>query len=140
MRTEQTRLIRCLLYGFIDYSGKRTKLFDVLTSDQGLKVRTATYGPEIDQSQHAKSISHIIKPVITRLKKFWCSFQSKAVHKQEKNRFKFQFSWQFYCFTLRSSVLVQSGGKGAFQVRHHFQQSLYETDYLPVATVFEGTH
>ena len=139
MRTEQTRLIRCLLYGFVDYSEKRTKLFDILTSDQGLKVRTATYGPEIDQSQHAKSISHIIKPVITRLKKLWCSFQSKAVHTQEKKDSK-KDSWQFYCFTLRSSVLVQSGGKGAFQVRLHFQQSLYETDYLPVATVFEGTH
>ena len=26
-----------------------------------LEVRTPTYGPEIDQSQHAKSVSHIIK-------------------------------------------------------------------------------
>ena len=25
-----------------------------------LEVRTATYGPGIDQSQHAKSVSHII--------------------------------------------------------------------------------
>ena len=29
--------------------------FDVLT-----EVRTATYGPEIDQSHRAKSVSHII--------------------------------------------------------------------------------
>ena len=28
------------------------------------KWSTATYGPEIDQSQRAKSVSHIIKPVI----------------------------------------------------------------------------
>ena len=58
---EQTRLIRCLLYGFVDYFGKRTKSFNVLTSDQELEVRTASYGPEIDQSEHAKSVSHIIK-------------------------------------------------------------------------------
>ena len=30
VQTEQTRLIRCLLYDFIDYSGKGTKSFDVL--------------------------------------------------------------------------------------------------------------
>ena len=41
-------------------------LFTILESsalsagDQELEVRTATYGPEIDQSQHAKSVSHII--------------------------------------------------------------------------------
>ena len=40
--TEQTRLIRCLLYDFVDYSGKRTKLFDVLRSDQELEVRRPT--------------------------------------------------------------------------------------------------
>ena len=32
-----------------------------LIGDQELDVRTATYGPEIDQSYHAKSLSHIIK-------------------------------------------------------------------------------
>ena len=58
---DQTRLIRCLLYGFVDYFGKRTKSFNVLTSDQELEVRAASYGPEIDQSEHAKSVSHIIK-------------------------------------------------------------------------------
>ena len=36
------------------------KSFDILTSNQEQEVRTATYGPEIDQSQHAKSVSHII--------------------------------------------------------------------------------
>ena len=36
------------------------KSFDVLASDQELKVCTATYGPEIHQSQHAKSVSHVI--------------------------------------------------------------------------------
>ena len=43
------------------------KSFDILTSDQELKVRTATYGPEIDQSQHAKSVSHILISVIEHL-------------------------------------------------------------------------
>ena len=49
-----------LLYGFINYSRKGTKSFDVLTSYQELEVRTATYGPEVDQSQHVKSVSQII--------------------------------------------------------------------------------
>ena len=40
--------------------GKGMTLFDVLTGDQELEVRMATYGPEIDQSQRAKSVSHII--------------------------------------------------------------------------------
>ena len=31
-----------------------------MTGYQKLEVRTATYGPEIDQSQHAKSVSNII--------------------------------------------------------------------------------
>ena len=35
------------------------KSFDILTSDQELEVHTATYGPEIDQSQHVKSVTHI---------------------------------------------------------------------------------
>ena len=30
-----------------------------MTSDEALEVCTSTYGPEIDQSQHAKSVSHI---------------------------------------------------------------------------------
>ena len=37
-RTKQTRLIRCLLYGFVDYSGKITKLFDVVTCDREMEV------------------------------------------------------------------------------------------------------
>ena len=61
IQTEQTGLTRCLLYDFVDYSRKRTKSFDVLTSDQKLEVRGSTYGPEIDQSQRAKSVGHIIK-------------------------------------------------------------------------------
>ena len=36
------------------------KSLDVLTSDQELEAGTATYVPEIDQSQHAKSVNHII--------------------------------------------------------------------------------
>ena len=41
--------------------GKNKISFDVLTSDQELEVSTATYGPEIDQPQHMKSASHIIR-------------------------------------------------------------------------------
>ena len=54
--TEQTRLI------FIYYINKMfiiMKSFDNLTGDQELEVHTVTYGREIDQSHHAKSISHI---------------------------------------------------------------------------------
>ena len=35
-------------------------LFRFRKDDRELEVRTATYGPVIDQSQHAKSVSHII--------------------------------------------------------------------------------
>ena len=41
--------------------GKERNHFDVLTGDQELEVRTATYGPEVDQSKHAKSVSHIVR-------------------------------------------------------------------------------
>ena len=41
--------------GFVGYSGFEIK------GDRELEVRTATYGPGIDQSQHAKPVSHIIK-------------------------------------------------------------------------------
>ena len=44
VQTEQTTLIRCLLYGFVGYSGKRTKSFnDLLTGYQELEVCMATY-------------------------------------------------------------------------------------------------
>ena len=36
----------------------------VLKGDRELEVHTVTYGPGIDQSQHAKSVSHIIKHFI----------------------------------------------------------------------------
>ena len=36
----------------------------LIIPDRELEVRTATYGPEIDQSQHAKSVSHIIITVM----------------------------------------------------------------------------
>ena len=50
----------CLLYGFVDYSGKETKSFDVLTGDQKLEI----YKPKIDQSQHVISVSHKIYTVV----------------------------------------------------------------------------
>ena len=53
-------LIGCLINGFVDYFGKETKSFDVLSGYQELEVRTTSYGPEIDQSQRTKSVSHII--------------------------------------------------------------------------------
>ena len=40
-------------------------LFRFWKGDRELEVRTATYGPGIDQSQHAKSVRHIIKYLIT---------------------------------------------------------------------------
>ena len=36
----------------------------ILKGDPELEVRTATYGPGIDQSQHGKSVSHIITFII----------------------------------------------------------------------------
>ena len=42
-------------------------LFRFWKGDWELAVRTATYGPGIDQSQHAKSVSHIIKVIIKSL-------------------------------------------------------------------------
>ena len=35
-------------------------IIPILKGDRELEVRTATYGPRIDQSQHAKSVSRII--------------------------------------------------------------------------------
>ena len=58
----------CRIYISLDYSGKGTKSFDVLTGDQELEVRTATYGPEIDQSQRAKSVSRPCTKV------YYCTF------------------------------------------------------------------
>ena len=51
------RLIRCLLYGFVNDSGKGMCSFDIFRE---LEFHTATYEPEIDQSQHMKSVSHVI--------------------------------------------------------------------------------
>ena len=45
---------------------KRNLSFDVLTGHQEEEVRTVTYGPEIDQSQHVKSVSHIIIRVTSK--------------------------------------------------------------------------
>ena len=41
------------------------RLFRFWKGDRELAVRTATYGPGIDQSQHAKSVSHIIRVDMT---------------------------------------------------------------------------
>ena len=42
-------------------------LFRFWKGDRELEVRTATYGPGIDQSQHTKSVSHIIRENISAL-------------------------------------------------------------------------
>ena len=44
-------------------------LFQFWKGDRELEVRTATYGPEIDQSQRAKPVSHIIIIIIVILLK-----------------------------------------------------------------------
>ena len=71
------RLIRCLhmyyLYmALLIILGKVYHFyFDVLTGDQELMQRSIygyTYRPEIDQSQHVKSVSHIISQVIDCVK------------------------------------------------------------------------
>ena len=51
------------VYGFVDYSQKKNQnhLTFSLVSDQELEVCTATYIPKIDQSQHVKSVNHIIR-------------------------------------------------------------------------------
>ena len=83
IRPEQTRLRRCLLYGFVYYSGKGTKSFDVLTGDQELEVCTVTYGPEIDQSQHAKSVSHVINHYICTC---YCKTYNACIFNTQQNQ------------------------------------------------------
>ena len=45
---------------FLTTPGMERNHLTFLIGDQELEVHTATYGPENDQSQHAKSVSHII--------------------------------------------------------------------------------
>ena len=40
----------------------------------------ATYGPEIDQSQHAKSVSHIIKSIIDSKEIYITCMKRKTVY------------------------------------------------------------
>ena len=81
---EKTRLIRCLLYGFVDYSGKGTKPSDVLIGSQR-SIRLLAE-PEIDQSQLAKSVSLIISKTRFFLPCFHGSRASRLGHKRkEKN-------------------------------------------------------
>ena len=63
-----------------------------MKGDPQLEVRTATYGPGIDQSQHAKSVSHIIKLIKTTNETLTSGFyffyfnQEKANGETEKER------------------------------------------------------
>ena len=45
---------------FVNCFRNATKSFDILMGDQQLEIHIASYGPEIDQLQHVKSVSHII--------------------------------------------------------------------------------
>ena len=59
-------------------------LFRVLKGDRELEVSTtATYGPGIDQSQHAKSISHII---IKDIKSYSSNYNNKYDNNNSTNR------------------------------------------------------
>ena len=56
-RKEKARSITCRM----DRANEANKMLIIwLFCDRELEVRTATYGPGIDQSQHAKSVGHII--------------------------------------------------------------------------------
>ena len=46
-------IITTAVYIPLDYSGKGTKSFDVLTDNQELVVRTATYGPSLKLTYHS---------------------------------------------------------------------------------------
>ena len=65
-------------------------LFRFLKGDRELEVRTATYGPGIDQSQHAKSVSHVINGIINCIAiychlasisyiSYWCILQLEVI-------------------------------------------------------------
>ena len=43
-------------------------------------VRTATYGPGIDQSQHAKSVSHIINNIILKYLSLDIEFPTHSIN------------------------------------------------------------
>ena len=70
VRTTQMRLIRCYYGIWLCW------LFRFWKGDQELEVRTATYGPVIDQSQHTKSVSHIINTGIQAIFPLGCGFQA----------------------------------------------------------------
>ena len=52
-------------------------LFRFWNGDRELEVHTATYGPGVDQSQHAKSVSHIINTLID------CHFRQQQIYGPE---------------------------------------------------------
>ena len=75
------RLLRCFYDGFVDYSRKGTKSFNVLTGDQQLHVEVcmASYGPEVDQSQHMKSVSQIIRHSHTALQLYCLAERERPI-------------------------------------------------------------
>ena len=65
-------------------------LFRFWKGDRELEVRMATYGPGIDQSQHAKSVSHIIITIISpRDTHFWRTpeplFSTRQRHRSKQS-------------------------------------------------------
>ena len=71
-------------------------LFRFLKGDRELEVRTATYGPATDQSQHAKSVSHIIKEINKRGVKISCGGLQKSRKINARNKKRLHTKYCFY--------------------------------------------
>ena len=61
-------------------------LFRFWKGDREPEVRTATYGPGIDQSQHAKSFSHIIRGYYLFNLSYNISWKTIESNEQKRNR------------------------------------------------------
>ena len=89
-----------------------------MTSDQELEVRTATYGFEIDQSQHAKSVSQIIMCFIIWLTDFACCDWSipgpKVAVRTSSSRSPFQNRNNQPCYII--NILLASFARSVRQV------------------------
>ena len=84
-------------------------LFRFWKGDREPEVRTATYGPGIDQSQHAKSVSHMIMPLIHWL---------------------FDFSQAIWLF--RWSPVISSYSSDWLYMENAGKLNLFSNKYLPL--------
>ena len=82
-------------------------LFRFWNGVRELEVHTATYGPGIDQSQHAKSVSHIIKRII----------DSKEIY---RSHLATSWSWYSYCNHVSYNI----------QINFKFQEWPYNYIYI----------